>query len=410
MRLAFVDLVFSWPPNGGADVDLFHTVKGLQALGHDVHLFVPGVDASWERGAFDPGELPFPATRLAFEERGLKPRAVAEAFRKAVEAWKPDGVFVCDGFFFKPAVIEALAHFPITARYYAYEVACMRDLLLFKDGAPCPCNYLETPNVCRRCALHGMGESIRRGALLTWPQEYMASRAYLPGYHRQLAESLRKLNSAIVYNEIQKRHIEKFVADAHVVPGGVDAASFQATPPPARGEGEKLVILMAGRVEDPMKGLATLREAGSILSGRRADFEIWATLADHSLNCEWFRSIGWSTHEEVRALYGESDICVVPSLWEEPFGMVAVEAMASGRPVCASRVGGLQGIVSHGETGFLFDRADAAQLAHGLGKLLDDAELRREMGEKGRRRVEEEYDWDRVVSNYYPAVLKGMGL
>jgi glycosyltransferase involved in cell wall biosynthesis len=410
MRLAFVDLVFSWPPNGGADVDLFHTAKGLQAQGHDVHLFVSGVDTSWERGAFDPDDLPFPATRLTFEESELTPRAVSEAFREAVDAWQPDGVFVCDGFFFKPAVIAALAHHPITARYYAYEVACMRDLLLFKDGAPCPCNYLETPNECRVCAVQGMGESIRQGVLLTWPQEFMASRAYLPGYHQRLVESLGKLNSAIVYNEIQKKHIESYVADVHVLPGGVDASAFEASPPPTRADGDKKIILMSGRVGDPMKGLATMREAGSILSEQRADFEIWATHTDYSLNCDWFRSIGWRNHDEVRALYGESDICVVPSLWEEPFGIVAVEAMASGRPVCASRVGGLQGIVSHGETGFLFDRADGAGLANQLNTLLDDAALRSEMGKNGRRRVEENYDWERIISTHYPAVLKGMGL
>jgi glycosyltransferase involved in cell wall biosynthesis len=410
MRLAFVDLVFSWPPNGGADVDLFHTAKALQALGHEVHLFVSGLDASSERGAFDPEALPFPATRLVMDERDLKPKKVAAAFRKSVDAWNPDGVFVCNGFFFKPALIDALAHHPIAARYYAYEVACMRDLLLYKDGAPCPNNYLETPNECRKCALQGMRKNIRKGELLTWPQEFMASRAYMPGYHRRLSASLRKLNSAIVYNEIQERHIENFVDDVHVVPGGVDAQSFEASAPPTRGAGEKKVILMAGRVEDSMKGLATMREAGALLSEHRADFEIWATHTDHTLNCDWFRSIGWHDHEGVRALYAESDICVVPSLWEEPFGMVAVEAMASGRPVCASRVGGLQGIVTHGETGFLFDRADGKELAAQLDKLLDNADLRTEMGEKGRRRVEEEYDWGRVIANHYPAIFEGMGL
>ena len=238
----------------------------------------------------------------------------------------------------------------------------------------------------------------------------MGSRAYLPGYHRQLAESLSRLNLAIVSNEIQKSHIEKYVADVRILPGGVDAASFEASPLPARGTGDKKVILMAGRVEDPMKGLTTLREAGSLLAEQRADFEIWATHTDHSLNGEWFRSVGWHNHEEVRALYRESDICVVPSLWEEPFGLVAVEAMACGRPVCASRVGGLQGIVSRGETGFLFERADGAELAEQLGKLLDDEGLRMEMGEKGRRRVEEEYDWERLLAKYYPDVFKGMGL
>jgi len=86
--------------------------------------------------------------------------------------------------------------------------------------------------------------------------------------------------------------------------------------------------------------------------------------------------------------------------------LVAVEAMASGRPVCASRVGGLQDIVVHGETGFLFDRGDSGALADSLVRLLDDANLRQRMGEAGRKRAEGEYDWKRIAAVHYPPLLE----
>ena len=93
-------------------------------------------------------------------------------------------------------------------------------------------------------------------------------------------------------------------------------------------------------------------------------------------------------------------------MWEEPFGLVAVEAMAAGRPVCASRVGGLQEIVRHDETGFLFDRGDGAGLTKVLARLLDHPALRARCGAVGRQLVEREYDWHRVITRHYVPLIE----
>jgi glycosyltransferase involved in cell wall biosynthesis len=81
------------------------------------------------------------------------------------------------------------------------------------------------------------------------------------------------------------------------------------------------------------------------------------------------------------------DVLVVPSLWEEPFGLVAVEGMARSLPVVATRSGGLQEIVEHGVTGFIVDK-DARALREAVEPLLTDPVLRARMGEAGRDRVE----------------------
>lgn len=405
MRIAFVDLLFSWPPNGGADVDMYHTAAALRRAGHEVRLFAAGYEKNWERGNFEPDALPFPAERLDFTTRTLRPNPMARRFRDAVDAWKPDAVIVGDGFFYKPAIIDALAHYPIAARYYAYEAVCPRDLLLYKNGAPCPMNYLHTPNTCRPCAVAGMRPIIQRWRLLSWQHEFLAAGAFMPGYHAQYTSALRRLDAAIVYNNLMAEQLRDFVDSISVVPGGVHAGDYAATPLPERGANEKKVIFMAGRVEDPLKGLPVLLAAGAKLAEHRNDFEIWATHTDPALNSAWFKSIGWHTHEKVKDFYTQTDIAVVPSVWEEPFGMVAVEAMACGRPVVASRVGGLQHIVVDGETGLLFGREDAAALAAALARLLDDAVLREAMGAAARERVEQHYDWDRVIAQYWPPIL-----
>jgi glycosyltransferase involved in cell wall biosynthesis len=91
---------------------------------------------------------------------------------------------------------------------------------------------------------------------------------------------------------------------------------------------------------------------------------------------------------DIQNVYHSSDIVVMPSRWDEPFGLVNIEAGASRRPIVAAAVGGIPEIVVHGETGFLFERGDAAGFATHLRKLVDDDQLRKRMGEAGRRHVE----------------------
>lgn len=406
MRLAFVDLLFSWPPNGGADVDLLHVVRGLHEAGHEVKLFGVSDDVSWDRGKFDPAALPFPAERLDFTAKSLTHGNVATRVRAAVDVWKPDAVFVCDGFFLKPYVILALAGYRVVSRYYAYEAVCHRDMTHFRDGRPCPNHYLRTPDLCRKCTLERMAPELRREHPLAWTQEYLAARAYAPEYHAVVMASWRQVHAAIVSNPLMRDQLTPYCDSVHILPGGVDIERFPFFAVPPKEVGEKLVILMSGRAEDPLKGANVLREAGERLARERSDFELRVTLPEDTPATAWFRPTGWQSHDEMRALYQASDICVVPSVWDEPFGLVALEAMALGRPVCASRVGGLQNIVIDGETGFLFDRGDAAALAQKLAALLDDAGLRVRMGEAGRRRVEAHYTWPGIIQQHYLPFLE----
>ncbi len=84
-----------------------------------------------------------------------------------------------------------------------------------------------------------------------------------------------------------------------------------------------------------------------------------------------------------RSLFG-----VVPSVWAEPFGIVAIEAMAAGRALVASRTGGLLDIVDDGETGLFSAPGDAAELGAAMQRLISEPELRGRMGDAALDRVE----------------------
>lgn len=96
--------------------------------------------------------------------------------------------------------------------------------------------------------------------------------------------------------------------------------------------------------------------------------------------------------EELRYYYSASDV-MVTTPWYEPFGLTPLEAMACGRPVIGSAVGGIPSTVVDGQTGFLVPSRDPSALAARLRDILTNDALRDRMGEAARHRVEQEFTW-----------------
>ena len=120
---------------------------------------------------------------------------------------------------------------------------------------------------------------------------------------------------------------------------------------------------------------------------------------------EFTRSVGWCSQAELPGHYRAADICLVPTIAQDALSITSVEAMAAGKPVVASRIGGLPYTVTDGLTGLLFEAGNPFDLAEKLGRLLDDPGLRREMGLAGRRRFEEEFIWEDVIARYWRPLL-----
>jgi len=91
-------------------------------------------------------------------------------------------------------------------------------------------------------------------------------------------------------------------------------------------------------------------------------------------------------------VHAAADVLCQMSRWEEVFGFVIAEGMAARKPVVATRVGGIPELVEDGRTGFLVERGDSKAMAEKLLVLLDDARLRRDMGERGRLAAEALFD------------------
>ena len=107
------------------------------------------------------------------------------------------------------------------------------------------------------------------------------------------------------------------------------------------------------------------------------------------------------------AEFRTADIFCCPSIWQEPFGMVNVEAMASGLPVVATRTGGIPEIFEHGG-GMLVPTNDAGAIADALARLIGDPDCRRGLGEAGLRSFQEHFSWHAVRDTYHKLLAEAV--
>jgi glycosyltransferase involved in cell wall biosynthesis len=404
-KVAILSFLFNWPTSGGGNVHTAELARFLAKAGYTVRHFYPRY-APWGIGNVE--GAPFPSEGLAFEEKDWNVPAIRAQFRQAVDVFGPDFVIIQDAWNCKPHLAEALRSYPIFLRFQALECLCPLNNVRLLPGpegryAQCPKQQLATPDACKGC-LQERGHL--SGAL------HQAERA-LAGvgtaeYHQLLLRSLQDAEAVLVLNPLTEGMLSPYVKRVCVVPWGMDPARFPWPPPQTKAQdAEKPLvrIFIAAVVEEFMKGFHVLHEACARLWQKRQDFELVATGDPPGRVDEFTRFTGWVSQEELPRHYWETDITVVPTVAQEGLSRTSVEAMAAGRAVVASRIAGLPFTVADGATGLLCTPDDADDLARKLAVLLDDAELRRRMGEAARRRFEEEFAWDVVIDKYYRPLL-----
>jgi glycosyltransferase involved in cell wall biosynthesis len=153
----------------------------------------------------------------------------------------------------------------------------------------------------------------------------------------------------------------------------------------------------------PEKGILDLLEAARLVVGR--DPNAHFVLAGDGAYREQFieRSIAVGLRDNItwtgnlldprgEGVYAAADVVCQMSRWEEVFGFVIAEAMAAGKPVVATRAGGIPELVEDGRTGYLVERGDHEAMAGKILALLGDPSLRQQMGEAGRLAAETQFD------------------
>ena len=197
---------------------------------------------------------------------------------------------------------------------------------------------------------------------------------------------------------------------------GVDTKEFKPTPEPP---GTPVVVLIARMLWD--KGIKEFVSAAGSLKERgvQARFVLvggpdtgnpaavpegvlrqW----DQSGVIEW-----WGYREDIPSVIRQAHICVLPSSYGEGLPKSLLEAAACGRPIVATDAPGCREVVRDGDNGILIPVGDTFALVQAVERLLEDPTLRHRMGERGRRRVEEEFSEERVIREtleVYAALLR----
>jgi D-inositol-3-phosphate glycosyltransferase len=250
---------------------------------------------------------------------------------------------------------------------------------------------------------------------------------------RELVHDMDRIVAATPLDMTQM--VELYGADPariEVIPLGVDLSMFRPIPRDEALNGiglslspQRRLILFVGRM-DPLKGLDSLLRAICKLtdlapeltkdlclaviggdvdengSGQNTELECLDKLKREVGVDDLVAYLGSRAQDTLPYYYSAADVCVVPSLYES-FGLVALEAMACGTPVIASRVGGLQTTVEDGVTGLLVPVGDADALADKLKLILQNRKLRERLGANGRQKAQS-YTWrsvaERVVRLY----------
>lgn len=196
-------------------------------------------------------------------------------------------------------------------------------------------------------------------------------------------------------------------ARATIIPCGVDTELFR--PLPADPHHRHRILVIGRLVErkgiaDAVRALAELPDAELVVAGGPArdfldaDPEVARLrgLAEQLAVADRVRFLGAVSRPDVPQLMAQADV-VVAAPWYEPFGIVPLEAMACGRPVVGTAVGGLLDTICPGRTGELVPPRRPDLLARALAELLADEDRRRAYGEAGRARAVSRYDHRKVA-------------
>jgi phosphatidylinositol alpha-mannosyltransferase len=237
-----------------------------------------------------------------------------------------------------------------------------------------------------------------------------------------LSRRARKLHGHIAVSKPAMDYVSKFVpGDYEIIPNGVDLKHFKPDVPPIQDFCDgKLNIVFMGRLEF-RKGINYLLKAFLEIKSQMPNTRLIICGPGTRLRKryeQWVKDVrlpdviftGMVHYEEQPSYYRTADIFCAPATSRESFGLILLEAMATGRPIVATNIEGFANVVTDGEEGLLVPPMNSRALATALLTLLKDKEKRLQMGQKGIITARK-YNWEDVskrVLEYYVKTIEKM--
>lgn len=203
---------------------------------------------------------------------------------------------------------------------------------------------------------------------------------------------------------------DEYRAQVRVIPGGVDLQKFNPGLSTSDIDSKynlkgKKVVLFAGKLTE-YKGVRYLIQAARkipaevvILGEGPERKNLEKRVQEYKLaNVHFVGHLG--TSNELNKFYNRADVFVAPSVWDEPLGLVILEAMASKTPVVVTRKGGIPLAVKDGVNGYFVRPRNATEIGEKVNLLLTNEEKRIKMGENARKIVEERFSWEAIAHRF----------
>jgi len=226
---------------------------------------------------------------------------------------------------------------------------------------------------------------------------------------------MKRVRKSVVLNEpLKEKLIEKGIEEGklEVIPNGVNVDDFNLSKEKIEIVKEKYglnetTVMFSGTVT-PRKGVEYLVKAAEILRD-----VLFLIVGNTNLDREYANKVmeyakqrnlkvrftGFVPYEDLKALYSACDIFVLPSFGEgDPIALK--EALASGKPLIGTKVGGIPAQIKDGWNGFLVEPGNEKQLAEKIRYLIDNPEERERMGKNSRKLAREEFDWKKIARRY----------
>lgn len=364
-------------PAGGAEIYCLRLRDLLCAQGHDARLFASGAGLRNQRradyecfGTMAPALNRFTQTWNPSAARQLK--SILSEFRPDVVQLN---IFLTQ---VSPSILKVLQGTPTVYMAHWYRTICPTGKKYKPDGTICSS---DAGAVCH--------------------QSGCIPRTFWPLYKRQLRYVRQLLPRTAVLLSVS-RHVREVLRAGGVETSSILPYFFEIPESVARPSQAPPVVLFAGRLV-PEKGALVLLEAMKLVASRipEARLLIAGEGAQRGLLVKRIRELGLSScvefhgfteHERMFDLLQSARVLALPSLWPEPVGLIAIEAMAAGIPVVASAAGGLPEVVEHGRSGYLVQPGSAAELADRLCIFLEQPDVADAMGAYGRKLARTRHD------------------
>lgn len=254
----------------------------------------------------------------------------------------------------------------------------------------------------------------------TWHSSMDKSRMMLT-LSKLAQTAMEKVSARIAVSEAARTTLMKHIdGDAVVIPNGVNTAAFNNAKPMFGWPGPNQSIVFLGRGDEPRKGLAVLVEAYPEI--RRSHPQVRLLIAGPGEPADVLESLspddrasvtvlGMIAPQDKASVLASGTVYVAPNTGGESFGIVLLEAMASGTPVVASDLEAFSRVLDNGRAGITFKNEDSIDLAKVVSELLANPTLCAQLSAQGKLRAAE-FDWtlvaQRIVDVYESIRVPGV--